>query len=273
MTTSSIPLYQIDAFTNQVFKGNPAAVCPLKNWLPDELLFKIAQENNLSETAFFIPSHDKEYDYEIRWFTPKIEVPLCGHATLASAFVIFNILNHPEDIIIFKSLSGLLTVKKTKSQIHLYFPARDYKKITLPQQLIEALNLNESDIIEVFDSTHYLIIVKDEKFVLSLSPNFNSIADFTQKGVIVSAQSNKEHDFVSRMFAPGKGVNEDPVTGAAHCILTPYWSKKLNKKKLLGYQASGRGGYIHCQKTEEHIILSGEASLYLEGQIYIDDKS
>ena len=218
-----IPFYQVDAFTDQLFGGNPAGVCPLKNWISDGLMQKIAAENNLSETAFFVPEND---GYRIRWFTPKVEVDLCGHATLASGHVIFHHLDHPGDLIQFESKSGLLMVKHYQDYLALDFPAASFSKVTPPEKLIDALG---KEPLEVYRSDDYLVIFDSEKDITDLRPDFQLLSQLDIRGIITSARG-KEVDFVSRFFAPAVGINEDPVTGSAHTLLTPFWAKKLNSR-------------------------------------------
>lgn len=258
-----IPVYQIDAFADKLFSGNPAAVCPLKNWLPDDLMQKIAMENNLSETAFFVKSGN---EFEIRWFTPGVEVDLCGHATLASAHVLFNHLNYENDIIFLKSKSGDLRVKREDEILILDFPAGFYESISTPSKLIEALNKTP---IETGQALDYLIAVfDDEKFVETLKPDFQKLKLLPYHAIIVTSKS-EEYDFVSRMFAPAIGIDEDPVTGSAHTILTPYWSRKLKKTNLHAKQISARGGELFCKISGDRVEIGGQAVTYLVGEIEV----
>lgn len=256
-----LTLYQIDAFAEKVFEGNPAAVIPLKNWLADEVLQKIALENNLSETAFFIPV---EAGFQIRWFTPLAEVDLCGHATLASAHVLFNHLNYTEKEISFQSRSGILKVKKEGDLIILDFPASKISEIEVPKNLKSAFNIQPKKCVKGRDDL--MLIFEKEEDILNLKPDFQKIIQSKTRGVIVSAQS-KKYDFVSRFFAPSVGVNEDPVTGSAHTILIPYWSKELGKNEMIAKQVSARGGVLYCKNLGERIEIGGKAVTYMTGEI------
>jgi PhzF family phenazine biosynthesis protein len=257
-----IPFYQVDAFTDHLFGGNPAGICPLNEWIPEELMQKIAAENNLSETAFFVPEKD---DYRIRWFTPTVEVDLCGHATLASGHVLFNHLNYTRNIAHFESRSGVLNVRKNKNYIILDFPAASFKKITRPEILIKALGKNFS---EVYSSNDYMVVFDSEKDILELKPDFQLLSQLETRGVIVTARGT-DVDFVSRFFAPAVGINEDPVTGSAHTILTPYWADKLNKTELTASQLSERRGKLFCKYLGDRVEISGKAVTYLTGKINV----
>jgi PhzF family phenazine biosynthesis protein len=255
-----LTLYQIDAFTDQVFKGNPAAVCPLQGWLSDSDLQAIAAENNLSETAFYIPLVS---GFHLRWFTPKAEVDLCGHATLATAFVIFNFSDYADSTIRFESRSGQLTVTKRDDWLVMDFPSQPAKPCATPQLLVEGLGKAP---IEVLSSEDYMAVFGTEEDVMALKPNFDALNKLDLRGVMVTAKG-KEVDFVSRFFAPRYGINEDPVTGSAHCSLTPYWAGQLNKTKLSARQVSERTGYIECELKGNRVLLSGKAVKYMEGKI------
>ena len=255
-----LTLYQIDAFTDQVFKGNPAAVCPLQSWLSDSDLQAIAAENNLSETAFYIPLVS---GFHLRWFTPKAEVDLCGHATLATAFVIFNFSDYADNTVRFESRSGELTVTKSDDLLVMDFPSQPAKPCATPQLLVEGLGKAP---IEVLSSEDYMAVFGTEEDVMALKPNFEALNKLDLRGVMVTAKGN-EVDFVSRFFAPRYGINEDPVTGSAHCSLTPYWAGKLNKTKLSARQVSERTGYIECELKGNRVFLSGKAVKYMEGKI------
>lgn len=257
-----LKLYQVDAFTDKTFEGNPAAVCPLTEWLPDEVMQNIALENNLSETAFYVK---KENGYELRWFTPTIEVDLCGHATLATAHVLFNHENHIGDEISFHSpRSGKLTVKRNKHSLTLNFPADSLQKINWPAELHQAFNYIP---VEAYQGkTDYLLVFKNEEEIKNLKPNLSEIARWKVRGVIVTAKGN-EADFVSRFFAPQVGVDEDPVTGSAHTSLTPYWSEKLGKKEMNAIQLSARKGTLTCLLEGTRVHISGKAVTYLIGEI------
>jgi len=259
-----IKIYQIDAFTDKVFSGNPAAVCILNNYLDEQTMQKIASENNLAETAFVVK---KENDFEIRWFTPSIEVDLCGHATLASAFVLYEHYNYQFDKIKFHSKkSGILIVKKENDFITLDFPTDNYKKINTPQILIDAFELEP---IETYKGkTDYLLIFSSQKDIENIKPDLNLIKTAGGRGVIISAKGDKT-DFVSRFFGPNVGINEDPVTGSAHTTLIPVWSRKLNKRILTAKQLSKRQGYLQCKYLGERVEISGKAVTYLIGEINI----
>lgn len=258
-----LTLYQIDAFTEKVFEGNPAAVIPLQNWLNDELMQKIALENNLSETAFFIPV---KAGFHIRWFTPLAEVELCGHATLASAHVLFNHLNYTEKEISFQSRSGILKVKKEGDLIILDFPASKISEIEVPENLQNAFNIQPKKCVKGRDDL--MLIFDREEDILNLKPDFQKIIQSKTRGVIVTSKSEK-YDFVSRFFAPSVGVNEDPVTGSAHTILIPYWSKQLDKNKMIAKQVSARGGVLYCKNLGERVEIGGKAVTYLIGEITV----
>ena len=259
-----ISLYQIDAFANQLFGGNPAAVCPLDDWLPDSLMLKIANENNLSETAFFV---SQGTDFQIRWFTPAIEVDLCGHATLATAHLIFSELGSSQERINFHSKSGPLSVAKKDNNYIMNFPTDSLKKIdNIPKVLLEGLGILPTELYKGKDD--YLAILPSEKNIIDLKPNFTKIAQLDARGLIVSARG-LETDFVSRCFYPAAGINEDPVTGSAHTTMTPYWAKKLNKKLLTALQLSERGGQVQCEFLDDRVNLGGTAVTYLKGKIYL----
>lgn len=258
-------IYQIDAFAEKLFSGNPAAVCPLENWLPDEIMQKVAAENNLAETAFTVPV---ENGFEIRWFTPEVEVDLCGHATLASAFVLMNFEGFVEDKINFFSRnSGTLTVTKNGDFLTLNFP-----KDTL--QKVEDLSIFEKCFafqpLEAYQGkTDYLLIFENENQIQNIEPNFFEISKINARGIIVSSKS-ENYDFVSRFFGPNCGVNEDPVTGSAHTTLTPFWAKNIGKTKLTAKQISKRGGVLECELKNDRILISGKCKTYLKGEIFIN---
>lgn len=256
----NLTIYQIDAFTREVFKGNPAAVCPLTQWLPDETMQRIALENNLSETAFFVPKDDV---YELRWFTPTFEIDLCGHATLASAFVLFGILGATEKVLKFQTKSGLLTVERDGDLLVLDFPARPAVECEIPEGLIAAIGKEPK---EVLRSRDYLMVYETEDDVRGLTPNFADILKIDTHAVIVTAKGGNS-DFVSRFFAPEVGVFEDPVTGSAHCTLIPYWAEVLGKNELFARQVSARGGELFCELKGDRVKIGGYAALYLKGEI------
>jgi len=257
-------IYQIDAFSKSVFSGNPAAVCPLEEWLSDAIMQKIAAENNLAETAFYIQNGNQ---YEIRWFTPKIEVDLCGHATLAAAFVLFNYENHSDNLIeFFSPRSGKLTVTKEADLLSLNFPVDVFEAIPLTSQITDGLNIKP---IQAFKGkSDYMFLFNNEKEILNLEPNFEKLSKLQVRGIIVTAKGNQA-DFVSRFFAPQSGINEDPVTGSAHTTLIPYWAKELNKTKLSAIQLSERRGYLECELLEDRVRISGYAKCYLIGEYFL----
>lgn len=260
--TITIPIYQIDAFTDEVFSGNPAAVCPLENWLPDAVMQKIAAENNLSETAFFVKESDL---YHLRWFTPTTEVDLCGHATLAASWVIREELNEISWPLRFMTRSGELRVSSSGSDLILDFPLRRPQACEPPQQLEAALNTTPK---EVYAAEDFLVVLDTESDVRALKPDFSLFKALPLRGVIVTAPGEAV-DFVSRWFGPKVGVDEDPVTGSAHTTLTPYWAKRLNKQELKAEQISARGGKLSCRLEGERVFISGQAVKFLEGVITI----
>lgn len=257
-------IYQVDAFAEQLFSGNPAAVCPLKEWLSDELLQKIAMENNLAETAFYVK---RDEVFEIRWFTPSVEVDLCGHATLATAYVLFNFENYTEHTIRFYSpRSGELIVTKSGDVINLNFPTDKYEQIEIDQELIDSFSHKP---VEAYKGkTDYLLIFEKEEIIQHIVPNFQAIEKLKARGVIISAKGN-EVDFVSRFFAPQSGILEDPVTGSAHTTLTPYWAKQLNKNELEAIQLSERRGFLKCKYLNERVEISGKGKIYLIGELFL----
>lgn len=255
-----IKQYQVDAFATHVFKGNPAAVCPLDNWLKDELLQAIAEENNLSETAFFVPT---ETGFNLRWFTPVKEVDLCGHATLATAHVIFEILGHTEPTIIFETRSGNLCVEKDGNQLKMDFPALALTPCEVSETLVKAIGVCP---IEVLVADDYVAVFDNEAIVRAITPNQSLLSQLDLRGVIVTAPGS-DVDFVSRFFAPKIGIPEDPVTGAAHCKLAPYWAGKLGKSTLSAKQVSKRGGSLTCEVKADQVILYGSAVTFMEAEI------
>lgn len=260
----TIPIYQIDAFTSERFKGNPAAVCPLAQWLPDATLQAIAAENNLSETAFFVPGGEE--DYELRWFTPAIEVDLCGHATLAAAHCLFTQLGHKGKGVTFGSRSGLLTVTQEGEEYMLDFPADNIETVVAPRVLKEALRVEPVEVLMGRDD--FLVVLESEADVAKLSPDFRLLKEVRCRGVITTAPGSTT-DFVSRCFYPNAGVDEDPVTGSAHTTMTPYWAERLSKQELSARQLSERGGSLRCTMLGERVALSGKAVTYLKGEIFI----
>lgn len=257
-----LTLYQIDAFASEVFKGNPAAVCPLDVWLDDTILQAIALENNLSETAFFVK---EGVGFRLRWFTPVAEVDLCGHATLASAFVIFNILHYDKHEIEFITKSGKLIVTQENDLLTMDFPAQPPEACSVPDGLLAALGKNP---VEVLANEDYLVIYSNENEVRDLNPDIAKLKTLDRRGVIVSSRGENV-DFVSRFFVPKFGVDEDPVTGSAHCLLTPYWAEKLGKSKLSAQQISKRSGDLTCKLKGDRVFISGRAVKYMEGEISI----
>jgi PhzF family phenazine biosynthesis protein len=259
-----IPIYQADAFTSEVFSGNPAAVCLLDAWLDDRRLQCIAAENNLSETAFLVGSN---HGFELRWFTPITEVALCGHATLASAFVVFTYQKWSGDSIAFQTRkSGTLTVTKCGNLFEMDFPARPVCNEISPEAVKEALGVTPA---KVFGSAEDLMVVLEtEDAVRAVRPNFGALELLERRGTIVTAKGDRS-DFVSRFFAPRVGIPEDPVTGSAHCVLTPYWATVLGKNELHAYQVSKRGGELFCTHAGERVRISGRAIVYMEGAITI----
>jgi len=263
-----LPIYQVDAFAAQVFKGNPAALVPLDAWLPDATMQAIAAENNLSETAFFVRQGE---GYGLRWFTPAVEVDLCGHATLASAWLILNRLDLGRDAVFFETRSGRLDVKRLgegeDAPLAMDFPALPAGPVTPSAGLIEALGGGAPA--EILGSKNYLIVYDSAETLRGLAPDMNRLAKADRFGIIVTAPGDGGFDFVSRYFAPAKGVPEDPVTGSAHCTLAPYWSKRLGKRWLDAYQASRRGGILRCVDNGDRVTLEGRCAFYLEGSIRI----
>lgn len=258
-------IYQIDAFSEKVFSGNPAAVCPLDKWPEDDLLQKIAMENNLAETAFYVK---KDSQYHIRWFTPKVEVDLCGHATLAAAYVLFNYENHTGDVIHFYSdKSGALTVTRNKDFLTLNFPTDTYQVIELTDELIAGFDT--LPILALKGKTDIMLLFETENQIKRLKPDLNQISMFGGRGVIVTAKGDNV-DFVSRFFAPQSGIDEDPVTGSAHTTLTPYWAKRLNKTELTAVQLSERNGFLQCKYLGDRVEISGKAKIYMIGEIFIE---
>lgn len=257
-----IPLYQIDAFTSRLFAGNPAAVCPLEEWIDEAVLQSIAAENNLSETAFFVRKGQR---YELRWFTPTVEVDLCGHATLASAFVILNYIDTSRDSVAFDTRSGELIVRREGERLSMDFPSRPAAPCKAPDKLIEGLGRTP---VENLASRDYLAVFETEAEVRAVRPDMGLLSELEQFAVIITAPGN-EVDFVSRFFAPRGGVPEDPVTGSAHCTLVPYWTKRLGKKQHHAWQVSARGGELWCEDRGDRVTIAGHAVRYLEGFIHL----
>lgn len=261
----TIPIYQADAFTDKLFGGNPAAICPLTEWLPAETMQKIAAENNLAETAYFVKQDD---GYGLRWFTPEYEIDLCGHATLASAHILFTQLGYSQPSINFYTQkAGTLVVTKHGDKYTLDFPSRPPQAVVAPAELLTALGGKTP--VEVLKSRDYVLVYETEQDVRDIKPDFNLLATIGNTvGIIVTAVGD-EVDFVSRFFAPAAGINEDPVTGSAHCNLIPYWAEKLGKDKLHAYQISSRKGELWCENKGERVLMAGKAVTYLKGEIYV----
>jgi PhzF family phenazine biosynthesis protein len=260
-------VYQIDAFTNRLFGGNPAAVIPLQQWPSEHLMQQIAMENNQSETVFFVPSQQQGVHYDIRWFTPVDEINLCGHATLASAYVLFELLQHTDDKIVFHSKSGLLTVQKEGDRYRMDFPSWGPEKLDLvPAHLQEALG--GSVLLEVHQHRDLLVLLPDEAAVRDCVPDFTLMKKHFNYVIITAPGDNC--DFVSRFFAPGSGIDEDPVTGSAHSQLIPFWSAKLDKPAMFARQLSQRGGDIWCtQLNRDRVTMAGQCVFYMKGEINI----
>lgn len=259
-----IPLYQIDAFTTRLFAGNPAAVMPMERFLDDATLQSLAAENNLAETAFLVAEGE---DFRLRWFTPTREVPLCGHATLASAALVMERLQPGRERVVFHSASGPLTVTRTGTGYLMDFPARVIAPVATPPDLAQALGAAPLEVVE--DGFNYLVQLDIAKRVRELAPDLAALARLDRSGVIVTAAGDGDYDFVSRYFAPAKGIPEDPVTGGAHCALAPYWAARLGKTVFRAFQASRRGGEIICRLAGNRVELEGSCVFYLEGQVEI----
>jgi PhzF family phenazine biosynthesis protein len=259
-----VPIFQIDAFTSRRFAGNPAAVMPMQSFPADEILQAIAAENNLSETAFLVAI---EGEYRLRWFTPLVEVPLCGHATLASAAVVMEMLEPERERVVFHLASGPLAVKREGTRYVMSLPARPSEPCATPAGLAEALGAAPDEVL--VNEFNYMAVIESEMVLRKLAPDMMTLARIGRPGVIVTAASDADYDFVSRYFAPGKGVPEDPVTGAAHCMLAPYWAARLGKQEFRAYQASRRGGEIGCRVAGERVELRGECAFYMKGEVEV----
>lgn len=260
-----IPLYIVDAFTNRLFSGNPAAVCPLEQWLGDEIMQAIAAENNLSETAFFVKGPE---GYHLRWFTPRVEVDLCGHATLASAHVLFHCLGAEADTVSFQTRSGNLTVTKEDKRLSMDFPARELTGISFASTIEAGVGVRPEEVYK--SGLMYLAVFRSEGDIRGIRPDFAKIAAIDCNGIIVTAKGENV-DFVSRFFGPRVGIPEDPVTGSAHCTLIPYWSKRLNKTKLHALQISPRGGELFCEALGERVKIAGQSVIYSQGNIELPE--
>ena len=267
-----IPVYQVDAFTDKRFHGNPAAICPLEQWLPDSVLQAIAAENNLSETAYYVRANEHAANggkgqIELRWFTPAVEVDLCGHATLAAAMVILDVRKETAaDQVEFRTKSGSLVVHRDGDRYALDFPTRPAVQVEAHRDLVAALGAEPSEILAARD---YLCVFSSEAEVRALEPDMAKLATLDRFGMIVTARG-ENCDFVSRFFAPAKGVNEDPVTGSSHCTLIPYWAKRLGKDWMRARQISARGGELWCEMRGDRVRIAGHGVLFLEGKIEID---
>ena len=260
-----LPIYKADAFTNKLFGGNPAAVCPLEEWLPDELMQQLAVENNLSETVFFVKEDDH---YRIRWFTPGTEVKLCGHATLASAHIFYTELGYTNDTILFNSLSGMLKVtRKEEGKYMLDFPSNPPQPVDeVPNGMFDGLGISPCPVFKT--SFDYMVVLPSQKDVEALSPDFKTLATVKARGVIATAKGD-EADFVSRCFYPQSGIDEDPVTGSAHTIMVPYWAKELNKTSMKAIQLSKRKGYLDVELAGDRVLMSGNVVTYMKGEYFI----
>jgi PhzF family phenazine biosynthesis protein len=255
-----IPIYQIDAFATQRFAGNPAAVMVMDHFPDASVMLRIAAENNLAETAFLVPEGN---EYRLRWFTPKVEVPLCGHATLASSAVVMERLEPGRTRVVFASASGPLTVDRTATGYRMDFPARPSEPVTAPPGLAEALGA--TPVIVHLNPFNYLVLLDSARTVRTLAPDHAAISRLDRPGLIVTAAGDEGYDFVSRYFAPAKGVPEDPVTGGAHCSLAPFWAARLRSTEFRAYQASARGGEIRCRLVGDRVELEGPCVFYMEG--------
>lgn len=258
-----LDIYQADAFTSEVFGGNPAALVPLKEWLPDETLLNIAIENNLSETAYIVPDGEK---FHLRWFTPGGEVELCGHATLATSFIMFDQLGYDKDMITFSSLSGDLFVHKKDNGLMMDFPIWDREQIETPEEVIRAFGREP---VAYFKGHDDMAVFDDPQFIRELKPNHSALKELSSRGVLVTSRGDQDYDFISRAFFPKLGIEEDPVTGSAHCILTPYWAEQLGKTSMKAHQASARGGDLWLNLKGERLEITGQAVMYMKGEIYI----
>jgi PhzF family phenazine biosynthesis protein len=258
-----LKVYIANAFSDKQFGGNPAAIVPLKEWLSDILMQQIAAQNNLSETAYFVPKGD---DYEIRWFTPVVEVSLCGHATLAAAHVLYEHLGYNRDQIIFNSQSGLLKITRKQGKIRLDFPAIETVETANDDLIEKALGIKPASVHKsAFD---YMVVLKSQAEIEALKPDFGLLKKHTSRGLIVTARGDNV-DFVSRCFYPQSGIDEDPVTGSAHVVMVPYWAKQTGKNKFTAIQLSARRGYLDCELAGDRVLMSGHAFTYLEGEFFI----
>ena len=264
---AELTFFQVDAFAEKVFQGNPAAVVPLTMWLPDPVMQAIAMENNLSETAFFVPEGDV---YGLRWFTPMSEVDLCGHATLATAHVLVEHLGYKKDKIRFSTASGLLTVTREDDRLAMDFPSRPGDKIKAPMALVDGLVI---DPVTTRRARDYMAVVEREEQVANCIPDLTKLSELDCTGIIITAPGDGEDvDFVSRFFAPREGIPEDPVTGSAHCTLIPYWAERLGKDELTARQLSRRGGTVYCRLNGKRVVVGGHAVTYAEGSFQVPER-
>lgn len=261
-----LTLYQIDAFANKVFGGNPAAVIPLEQWLDAPLMQQIALENNLSETVFFVPAGNGIADFEIRWFTPEVEINLCGHATLASAYVLYNILGYEKPGIRFSSMSGILQVSREENLICLDFPSWKPERLDIYPSELSAM-IGHAEIVGVYKYRDMLVELVNEEAVKNCDPDFSLMKKHVDKMIITAP--GKKADFVSRFFAPGAGIDEDPVTGSAHSQLIPFWSEKLGKNEMHALQLSKRGGELWCEQRGDRVLMKGKGVFYMKGEIFL----
>ncbi len=259
---TAIPIYQLDAFTDKPYGGNPAAVCPLDDWLPDDVMQSIAFENNLSETAFYVPEGD---GYRLRWFTPKIEVDLCGHATLATGWLILNELERDRDSVAFETRSGTLIVTRDGDNLNMNFPALVAEEIPMPDGLVDALGVKPEAFLRAAKN---MAVLKDEAAVRNVTPDFSYIKNMQGMGLIITAPGDNS-DCASRYFAPHAGIDEDPVTGSAHCTIVPYWADVLGKTDIHARQVSERSGDLFCRLDGERVIIGGKARTVLKGTFFV----
>ena len=259
-----IPIFQVDAFASRLFAGNPAAVMPVERFPADAVMQNLAAENNLAETAFLVP---EDGDFRLRWFTPTVEVPLCGHATLASAAVVMERLEPQRREVVFHSASGPLRVIRTDKGYSMDFPARLIERIPTPAAVTAALGVTPAEV--YINPFNYLAVLERADILRTLAPDLGAVARLERSGVIVTAPGDEGYDFVSRYFAPAKGISEDPVTGSAHCSLAPYWARRLGKTEFRAFQASRRGGEIGVRLLGERVGLEGACVFYLEGTVEV----
>lgn len=260
-------LFQVDAFTSRIFRGNPAAVCPLPAWLDDDLMQAVAAENNLSETAFFVGEYGL---YHLRWFTPRAEVKLCGHATLASAFVLFTQLGYEGDTVLFDTLSGRLEVRRDGDLLEMNFPSYPPAEVEDPPTAL-LLGLGQPPLAVLHGADDYFAVYEDEETIRALRPKLERFEELDSRGVAVTAPG-VQADFVSRYFAPRLGVPEDPVTGSIHSVLTPYWAGRLGKQRLHALQLSARGGELWCENRGDRVTIAGHAALFLQGRVFLGEE-